>query len=163
MLTRPSQKPQWNALLTGASSWVLNFSGIIILIVEFRYYVLHRIQGPKHMGKINKTAEEWKAMLTAEQYRVTRESGTEAPFSGEYDRLQDEGRYLCVCCGEALFDSQSKFIAGCGWPSFHSELDEANIVQRPDRSHGTSRIELHDSAACLIPCASLSERCSNLL
>jgi peptide-methionine (R)-S-oxide reductase len=94
------------------------------------------------MGRINKTAEEWKALLTGEQYRVTREFGTEAPFSGEYDQLRDEGQYLCVCCGHALFGSESKFNAGCGWPSFHSELEEANIVQRPDSSLGMSRIEL---------------------
>ena len=92
--------------------------------------------------KIYKTDEEWKALLSDEQYRVTRESGTEAPFSGEYELLQDEGQYHCVCCGHALFGSQSKFIAGCGWPSFHSELDEANIVQRPDSSMGMSRVEL---------------------
>ena len=94
------------------------------------------------MGRINKTAEQWKAQLTPEQYRVTRESGTEAPFSGEYELLRDEGQYLCVCCGHALFGSESKFIAGCGWPSFHSELTEANIRQRPDPSLGMSRIEL---------------------
>jgi peptide-methionine (R)-S-oxide reductase len=94
------------------------------------------------MGRINKTAEEWKALLTEEQYRVARESGTEAPFSGEYEQLRDEGQYLCVCCGHALFGSESKYIAGCGWPSFHSELSEANIVQRPDSSLGMSRIEL---------------------
>ena len=85
------------------------------------------------MSKINKTDDEWKAELSAEQYRVTREAGTEAPYNGNYH---------CVCCGQPLFDSGSKFNAGCGWPSFHSELDEANIVQRPDYGHGMSRIEL---------------------
>ncbi len=94
------------------------------------------------MSRINKTEQEWKALLTPEQYRVTRESGTEAPFSGEYEQLQDEGMYHCVCCGHALFDSHSKFIAGCGWPSFHSELTAANIVHRPDTSNGMSRVEL---------------------
>jgi len=94
------------------------------------------------MSRINKTDEEWKALLTEEQYRVTRKSGTEAPFSGEYEQLRDEGQYLCVCCGHALFGSESKFIAGCGWPSFHSELEEANVVQRPDYALGMSRIEL---------------------
>ena len=94
------------------------------------------------MGRINKTDEEWKALLTEEQYRVTRKSGTEVPFSGEYEQLLDEGQYLCVCCGHALFGSESKFIAGCGWPSFHSELEEANIVQQPDSSLSMARIEL---------------------
>ena len=94
------------------------------------------------MPKISKTDEEWKEGLTPEQFRVTRQSGTEAPFSGEYDQHWDRGQYLCVCCGHPLFDSESKFNAGCGWPSFHSELEEANVLQRPDYGHGMSRIEL---------------------
>lgn len=94
------------------------------------------------MGKVSKSKEEWAAQLTPEQYRVTREAGTEAPFSGEYDQHWDQGRYRCVCCGHPLFGSGSKFNAGCGWPSFHSELNEADIVQRPDYSHGMSRVEL---------------------
>lgn len=94
------------------------------------------------MGKISKTEQEWKAQLTDEQYRVTRMAGTEAPFSGEFEQCWDEGTYFCVCCGHPLFESGGKFNAGCGWPSFHSELEEAGIVQRPDFSHGMSRVEL---------------------
>lgn len=94
------------------------------------------------MSKINKSDEQWKAQLTDEQYRVTRRAGTEAPFSGEYEQCWDRGNYHCVCCGNPLFDSTSKFNAGCGWPSFHSELEEAGIVQRPDFGHGMSRVEL---------------------
>jgi len=97
------------------------------------------------MGKISKADKEWKAELTPEQFRVTRESGTEAPFSGEYDQHWDQGQYHCVCCGHPLFGSESKFNAGCGWPSFHSELEAAGIVQRPDYSHGMSRIDLRCS------------------
>jgi peptide-methionine (R)-S-oxide reductase len=96
----------------------------------------------KDTPKINKSDAEWKAELTPEQYRVMREAGTEAPFSGAYDQCWEVGVYHCAGCGHALFDSESKFNAGCGWPSFHSELEEANIVQRPDHSHGMSRIEL---------------------
>lgn len=92
--------------------------------------------------KILKTEAEWRQQLTAEQYRVTRQAGTERPFSGEYEEHWDPGKYHCVCCGHPLFDSTSKFNAGCGWPSFHSELDEANVVQRPDLGHGMHRIEL---------------------
>ena len=92
--------------------------------------------------KISKSEAEWKAELTAEQYRVMRQAGTEPPFSGEYDQFWEEGVYLCAGCGHALFDSGSKFNAGCGWPSFDSELDEAGITQRPDFSHGMSRVEL---------------------
>jgi peptide-methionine (R)-S-oxide reductase len=94
------------------------------------------------MAKISKSDREWKAQLSDEQYRVTRQAGTEAPFSGEFEQCWDEGAYHCVCCGQALFDSDSKFNAGCGWPSFHSELVEAGITQRPDFSHGMSRVEL---------------------
>ena len=94
------------------------------------------------MAKINKSDAEWKAQLTPEQFRVTRQAGTEAPFSGRYAQCCDRVRYHCVCCGPPLFDSGSKFNAGCGWPSFPSELDAAGIVQRPDFSHGMSRIEL---------------------
>jgi peptide-methionine (R)-S-oxide reductase len=94
------------------------------------------------MGKISKTDQEWREQLTPEQYRVTRQAGTEAPFSGEYEQVWDRGEYHCVCCGHPLFDSDSKFNAGCGWPSFHSELEEANVVHRPDNSHGMSRTEL---------------------
>lgn len=89
-----------------------------------------------------KSTQEWRELLTPEQYRVTRQAGTEAPFSGEYEQHWDQGRYDCVCCGHALFDAASKFNAGCGWPSFHSELEEANMVHRPDHSHGMSRTEL---------------------
>jgi len=92
--------------------------------------------------KISKTDAEWEAQLTAEQYRVMRRAGTEPPFSGEYDQFWESGMYRCAGCGHPLFDSESKFNAGCGWPSFHSELDSAGIVQRPDFSHGMSRIEL---------------------
>jgi peptide-methionine (R)-S-oxide reductase len=89
-----------------------------------------------------KSDKEWREMLTPEQYRVTRQAGTEAPFSGEYERHWDKGQYHCVCCGHPLFDSTSKFNAGCGWPSFHSELEEANIVHKSDFSLGMNRIEL---------------------
>lgn len=94
------------------------------------------------MGKIRKTDEEWQEQLTPEQFRVTRQAGTEAPFSGVYETCWDDGHYHCVCCGHPLFHSKSKFNAGCGWPSFHSELDEAGIVKRQDNSLRMSRVEL---------------------
>lgn len=92
--------------------------------------------------KVNKSKEQWRAELSDEQYRVTRKAGTEAPFSGEYCDHFDEGIYHCLCCGHALFDSASKFHSGCGWPSFHGELEAAGIEQRFDDSHGMRRTEL---------------------
>ena len=94
------------------------------------------------MKKISKTEQEWRAQLSAEQYRITRQAGTEAPFSGEYCDHEATGRYHCVCCGHALFGSDTKFHSGCGWPSFFGELETAGIAQRPDNSHGMRRIEL---------------------
>jgi peptide-methionine (R)-S-oxide reductase len=94
------------------------------------------------MTKINKQPQEWQAQLDPEQYRVTRKAGTEAPYSGEYYEHTEDGFYHCVCCNHPLFGSDSKYHSGCGWPSFFGELDDAEIVQRPDHSLGTSRIEL---------------------
>lgn len=94
------------------------------------------------MKKISKDPQQWKDQLEPEQYRVTREAGTEAPFSGKYCDHTNDGSYQCVCCGHLLFGSDSKFHSGCGWPSFHGELDTAEITQRVDDSLGTSRIEL---------------------
>jgi len=94
------------------------------------------------LKKVVKNSDQWQAQLGPEQYRVTREAGTEAPFSGKYCDHFDSGTYHCVCCGHPLFDSASKFHSGCGWPSFDSELESAGIRQRPDASHGMQRIEL---------------------
>ena len=94
------------------------------------------------MKKITKSKQEWQAQLGTEQYRVTREAGTEAPSSGQYCDHTDDGYYQCVCCEHPLFGSESKYHSGCGCPSFHGELDTAEVTQRPDTSHGMSRIEL---------------------
>jgi len=94
------------------------------------------------MKKITKQPREWQNQLSPEQYRVTREAGTEAPFSGEYVDKTDDGFYHCVGCDHPLFGSDSKYHSGCGWPSFFGELDSAEIVQRPDHSLASSRIEL---------------------
>ncbi|MGD0958344.1 MAG: peptide-methionine (R)-S-oxide reductase MsrB [Methylomonas sp.] len=86
--------------------------------------------------------EEWRKKLTPEQYRVCREKGTEPPFTGKYTDSDREGVYRCVCCGQALFSSAHKFHSGCGWPSFYLPLDQSNILQKEDRSHGMLRIEV---------------------
>jgi peptide-methionine (R)-S-oxide reductase len=94
------------------------------------------------MKKITKEEPQWREQLDSEEYRVTRQSGTEAPFSGKFCDHSKPGYYHCVCCGHPLFNSESKYHSGCGWPSFHGELDTAEITHRTDNSHGMSRTEL---------------------
>ncbi|GAB6090041.1 peptide-methionine (R)-S-oxide reductase MsrB [Spirochaeta dissipatitropha] len=89
-----------------------------------------------------KTNNDWKRILDPHTYHITRESGTEAPFSGIYWNHFKEGRYLCACCKTPLFSSQHKFSSSCGWPSFSGELEEAGITQRSDNSFGMKRTEL---------------------
>jgi peptide-methionine (R)-S-oxide reductase len=83
-----------------------------------------------------------RAALTPEQYHVTQEKGTERPFTGEYWNHFEGGEYRCVVCGEMLFDSATKFDAGCGWPSFYQAADESAIDTHEDRSHGMVREEI---------------------
>jgi peptide-methionine (R)-S-oxide reductase len=91
--------------------------------------------------KTMKSEVEWKQQLTPEQYRVTREAGTEAPFTGKYWKTKEDGNYHCVCCGERLFDSSTKFDSGTGWPSFYQAADRNNVVEHKDSSHGMVRTE----------------------
>ena len=86
--------------------------------------------------------EEYRNRLTKIQYDVTRNSATERPFTGEYWDEKREGEYLCICCGRKLFTSEMKYDSGCGWPSFYSEHEDANIEQIEDRSHGMYRVEV---------------------
>ncbi|HEY0965088.1 MAG TPA: peptide-methionine (R)-S-oxide reductase MsrB [Candidatus Saccharimonadales bacterium] len=90
---------------------------------------------------MKKTDAEWKQELSAEQYRVLREKGTEAPFTGEYDSVFDPGTYTCAACGAELFDSEKKFDAHCGWPSFYDAKRSA-VKFHQDESHGMSRMEV---------------------
>ena len=90
----------------------------------------------------SKSDDEWSAQLSDEEYRVTREAGTESPFTGKYCDHFEDGSYHCVCCGHPLFAADNKFHSGCGWPSFHGELEQAGIVQKDDFSHGMRRTEL---------------------
>ena len=94
--------------------------------------------------RIRKTEEEWRRELTPEQYRVTREQGTERAFTGEYWDTKDEGVYRCIGCGTLLFDSETKFDSGTGWPSFYAPLDERNVETEEDRSiFFMKRTEVH--------------------
>ena len=91
--------------------------------------------------KIIKTPEQWAEQLDSESYYVTREKGTERPFTGKYHDCEISGQYRCVCCGEVLFDSSSKFDAGCGWPSFFQGI-EGRINYLSDHSHHMIRSEI---------------------
>lgn len=93
-------------------------------------------------GKAAKTNEEWKADLTPEQYYVTREKGTEPPFSGKYVHTNEKGIYICSNCGNELFSSGAKFDSDTGWPSFYAPASNENIELEPDRSLGMERTEV---------------------
>jgi peptide-methionine (R)-S-oxide reductase len=90
---------------------------------------------------MHKTDEQWREVLTPEQFAVLREKATEAPFSGEYDGLYADGVYACAACGQVLFDSGTKFDAHCGWPSFYDARPDA-VEFHPDESHGMVRTEV---------------------
>jgi len=92
--------------------------------------------------KIHKTDEEWRKELTAEQFRVARQHGTERAFTGEYWDSKKDGMYACACCGQPLFDSQTKFDSGTGWPSFFQPVADDNLATKSDRSHFMTRTEV---------------------
>lgn len=98
------------------------------------------------MPTVFKTPAQWQAQLSPEQYRVTREAGTERPFSGEHYFHNHRGRYYCICCDALLFESTSKFDAGCGWPSFWEEAVPGSIRRIRDSSHGMIRTEVRCEA-----------------
>lgn len=95
----------------------------------------------------NKTDEEWKKILTEEQYYILREKGTERPFTGKYTDHKAKGIYSCAACNAELFRSDTKFDAHCGWPSFYEAMDKSKIIEKRDLSHGMIRIEVM-CAAC---------------
>ena len=92
--------------------------------------------------KLNKTEEQWKQELPADVYHVCREKGTERPFSGKYYDLKDNGTYTCACCGEPLFESETKFDSGTGWPSFTQSLNPEVVEEIKDSTHGMIRTEV---------------------
>ena len=92
--------------------------------------------------KIVKTDSQWRAQLSPEEYAVARQAGTERPFTGIYWDEKRPGIYLCKCCDAPLFDSETKFDAGCGWPSFYAPLESEAVINREDNSLGMRRIEV---------------------
>ena len=91
---------------------------------------------------MKKTDAEWQQQLTAEEFRVCRQKGTERPFTGELLNQFSPGTYHCTCCGAPLFTAEAKFESGCGWPSFSAQSTDQNVDYYPDNSHGMRRIEI---------------------
>lgn len=93
--------------------------------------------------KVSRTEEEWRNVLSPAQYRILREKGTEPAFSGAFWDAHDPAAYLCAGCGAKLFDSETKFDSGTGWPSFYAPADESAVATERDASHGMLRTEVH--------------------
>lgn len=94
------------------------------------------------MDKVEKSDREWREQLTDEQYRVTRQAGTERPYTGDYQVEPVQGIYHCICCNAPLFENEHKFESHCGWPSFDRPLADAALEEHTDESHGMRRIEV---------------------
>ncbi len=90
----------------------------------------------------HKTEQQWREELGPEQYRILREKGTEAAFTGKYWDHHDDGTYLCAACGTQLFSSDDKFDSGSGWPSFTNPMDDKHVSTTTDRTHGMTRTEV---------------------
>jgi peptide-methionine (R)-S-oxide reductase len=95
------------------------------------------------VAKVVKTDAEWKEQLSKLSYSVTRKAATEVAFTGKYDKNHEKGVYRCICCGTAMFDSETKFDSGTGWPSFWAPISEMNVGEETDRSLGMARKEVH--------------------
>lgn len=94
------------------------------------------------VDKVEKTDAEWRQQLTPEEYEITRHAGTERAFTGKYWNNHEHGIYRCICCGNALFSSETKFDSGTGWPSFWQPIAKQNVVDRIDNSYGMMRTEV---------------------
>ena len=94
------------------------------------------------MDKIKKSETEWKKLLDEKTYNITRKSGTEQAFTGKYLHAKSNGIYSCICCGNHLFSSDAKFDSGSGWPSFFETINNSNVKEVDDSSHGVTRTEV---------------------
>jgi peptide-methionine (R)-S-oxide reductase len=100
-----------------------------------------RLEG-NAMAKIQRTDTEWREKLTPEQYRILRQAGTEAPFTGNLLSVKDKGEFSCAGCGAPLFSTDTKYDSGSGWPSFTRPMDKDAVSERADYSHGMARVEV---------------------
>jgi len=95
-----------------------------------------------HTDKVQKTDAEWRNQLTDQEYQVTRKKGTEPAFTGKYWDTKKHGIFRCLCCGEPLFDSDTKYDSGTGWPSFYAPIEESKVTLETDESYGMMRTEV---------------------
>lgn len=123
-----------------ASKSLMASSGKLIKLVVFTD--TGERKGVIEVEKVQKTDAEWRAQLTPEQYEVARHAGTERAFSGQYWNNHEHGLYRCVCCGNALFSSDTKFESGTGWPSFWAPIAKENVKDRSDMTLGMPRTEV---------------------
>ena len=112
-------------------------------MITWKHIINYTVSGnPIPKRRVEKTDEEWRRILTPEQFRITRLKGTERPFSGQLCSVFSEGTYSCICCGTPLFDATIKFDSSSGWPSFTQPLEEHAIKYHKDTSYGMVRVEV---------------------
>ena len=126
--------------------------GLVLLLLAGVVWLARGAEVPEREGipmggKVVKTDQEWQEQLTPEQYRVTRQKGTERAFTGAYWNSKDDGVFVCVCCGQPLFDAQTKYESGTGWPSFTRPLDKSNVKTGTDFKIGYPRTEVRSAHA----------------
>jgi peptide-methionine (R)-S-oxide reductase len=130
--------PSRRAILWGAALATLvlvpSFASPVELVEIEDFDTRGVSRGKSRVARIAKTEEEWRRMLSAESFEVTRHAGTETAFTGAYWNLHSDGLFRCVCCNTALFDSRSKFDSGTGWPSFTRPISASNVVEKRDTS-----------------------------
>lgn len=93
-------------------------------------------------SKVNLSESEWQKILPADVYQIARQKGTERPWTSRFENLKEKGTYYCAACGNALFQSDTKFESGCGWPSFYEPISKSSIIYTPDNAHGMKRTEV---------------------
>ena len=129
-------------LLFAGSSLLLQAASAPKMVKIAAFDKAGRSTGVQTVEKIKKTEAEWKSQLSPEQFYVTRQKGTERAGTGKYANHHGDGVYNCVCCGTPLFDSQTKFESGTGWPSFWQPIAKQNVAVGTDTSHGMTRDEV---------------------
>jgi len=129
-----------SSLGVGVAAFAATGGKRTVRIVEFD--AMGQRKGVVEVEKIVKTDAEWKEQLTPEQYQVARRAGTERPFTGKYAENHDNGIYTCICCGTPLFDSNTKFESGTGWPSFYQPIAKENVTDHVDSTFGMRRTEV---------------------